>query len=674
MATQIVSELEGVVNMVKDFRAKPLTPLFEAFVNSIQAIEDRFHDDWSKGEIKVVIHRKFMPPELALADSSRKEPDITGFEIIDNGVGFTEENFASFTVMASKHKASRGGKGIGRFTWLKAFESVSISSVYEGEEGKRFRRTIRFSLNEGIVSPSPQEVSVDTEISTTVSLNNFKTNYRKLQNAYRRTDTIAQRILEHCLFSFINSQAPKVIVEDIGLDGAKETCNLWKQYNEKIKPYISPDFITIGNERFDLVDIKLYGTTAQMHHLVLCADTREVETVEIGKMLGTSVQFDENGKKFVYAVYVTGEYLDSHVTPTRDEFSLPEESMPLDNDTPIGHNEILQAVVKHTKEFLKPYLDALQKTRESIVSTYVEKKNPALRAVAKYCPEALAEIDPNSSDEKIDEVLYHYKGKAEFEIRRNSEKLLKTQADSFNGSEERIKELAEKYDDFQKDNLAAYVTYRKFVIELFKKKISSRPDGSYFDENILHDIIFPRRTDSDSIGFDNHNLWLIDDRLAFHACAMSDKEIREFMESDSADRPDIVAFADVDPDTRVARTVSIIEFKKPNRTNYKDEKPPEQVQRMLRQIRENKYVLVDQGRPIHISQEDTQFLCYAICDFTKPILEWAEENDYAKMHGEFAYYYYNRNLNASIFLINLDKIAIDAQKRNFAFFEKLGIR
>ena len=284
------------------------------------------------------------------------------------------------------------------------------------------------------------------------------------------------------------------------------------------------------------------------------------------------------------------------------------------------------------------------------------------------------DIDPNSSEEKIDEVLYCHKGKAEFEIRRSSEKLLKTQSESFNGSEERIKELTEKYDDFQKDNLAAYVIYRKFVIELFMKKIASRPDGSCVDEKILHDIIFPRRTDSDSIGFDNHNLWLIDDRLAFHACAMSDKEIREFMESDSADRPDIVAFADVDPDTRVARTVSIIEFKKPNRTNYRDEKPPEQVQRMLRQIRENKHVLVDNGRPIHISQEDTQFLCYAICDFTKPILDWAEENDYAKMHGEFAYYYYNRNLNASIFLINLDKIALDACKRNFAFFEKLGIR
>lgn len=88
----------------------------------------------------------------------------------------------------------------------------------------------------------------------------------------------------------------------------------------------------------------------------------------------------------------------------------------------------------------------------------------------------------------------------------------------------------------------------------------------------------------------------------------------------------------------------------------------------------SKHVLVDHGRPIHISQDDTQFLCYAICDFTNPIREWAEENDYAKMHGEFAYYYYNRNLNASIYLVNLDQIAIDARKRNFAFFDRLGIK
>lgn len=670
MASQITSELEGVVALIRDFKSKPLMPLFEALVNSIQAIEDRFQGKYDEGKIKVIIKRAAQQ-ELAFKDGTRREPKILGFQVLDNGIGFNDENLASFKLMASKKKAARGGKGIGRFTWLKAFDDVRISSVYEDVNGTKKRREIEFSLQHGIKESTPVDVEAETPIQTIVSLNKFKPAYRDLPAAYRTTEKIAQRILEHCLVSFLANKVPDIVVVD---DPNENSCSLAKMFNDDIKPQITTDGIDVGKERFALTELKLYGTNAQMHRMVFCADSREVTTCDIGKRLGTTIQFDEKGKKFVYAVYVTSAYLDSHVLPTRDDFSLPEESAPFDTDASVGRIPIEEAVVAHAKQYLKPYLDSLQIKRKELVEGYVAEKNPALRAVVKYCPEALEEIDPNSSDAKIDEVLYRHKGKAEFEIRRNCERLLKTQPESFAGSEKSIKELTEKYDDFQKDNLAAYVTYRKFVIELFKKKIASRPDGSYVDEKILHDIIFPMRTDSDSIGLDNHNLWLIDDRLAFHACAMSDKEIREFMESDSADRPDIVAFADVDPDTRVARTVSIIEFKKPNRTNYRDEKPPEQVQRMLRQIRESKHVLVDHGRPIHISQADTQFLCYAICDFTNPIREWAEENDYAKIHGGFAYYYYNRNLNASIYLVNLDQIAIDAKKRNYLFFEKLVVK
>lgn len=671
MATQITGELEGMVALIRDFKSKPLMPLFEALVNSIQAIEDRFQGRYEKGEVKVFIKRSVQQEFDDFKDGTRREPMILGFQVIDNGIGFTDENLASFKLMASKQKAARGGKGIGRFTWLKAFEDVTISSVYVDADEKKKRREVEFSLRQGIKDSVPIEVDENTPIQTTISLNKFKPAYRDLPTAYRTTEKIAQRILEHCLVAFLANKVPNIIVVD---DIDKNPCSLARMFDDDIRPQIREEKIDIEKEHFTLTHLKLYGTNAQMHRMAFCADSREVTTCDIGKKLGTTIQFDENGKKFVYAVYVTGAYLDSHVLPTRDDFSIPGESSKIDVEAPIGWRSIEDSIVTHARQYLKPYLDSLQARRKERVEGYVAQKNPALMAVVKYCPQALNDIDPNSSDEKIDEVLYRHKGKAEFEIRRSSEKLLRTQSKSFKGSEESIKELTEKYDDFQKDNLVAYVTYRKFVIELFKKKIESRPDGSYVDEKILHDIIFPMRTDSDSIGFDNHNLWLIDDRLAFHMCAMSDKEIREFMKSASAERPDIVAFADVDPDTRIARTVSIIEFKKPNRANYRDEKPPEQVQRMLRQIRESKHLLIDHGRPIRISQEDTQFLCYAICDFTRPILEWAEENDYAKVHGGFAYYYYNRNLNASIYLVNLDQIAIDARKRNFAFFDKLGIK
>ncbi len=51
--------------------------------------------------------------------------EVTAFEsfsIIDNGNGFTAENYKSFRTADSSLKWKKGCKGIGRFLWLKAFE------------------------------------------------------------------------------------------------------------------------------------------------------------------------------------------------------------------------------------------------------------------------------------------------------------------------------------------------------------------------------------------------------------------------------------------------------------------------------------------------------------------------------------------------------------------------
>ena len=68
----------------------------------------------SKNAIK---HAKATLVELALVTDS-KELHIT---ITDNGCGFDEKNFSSFTTADSRFKESKGAKGVGRFIWLKAF-------------------------------------------------------------------------------------------------------------------------------------------------------------------------------------------------------------------------------------------------------------------------------------------------------------------------------------------------------------------------------------------------------------------------------------------------------------------------------------------------------------------------------------------------------------------------
>lgn len=85
-------------------------------------------------------------------------------------------NYRSFNTAYSTLKIQKGCKGIGRFLWLKAFETVEIESVFQ-EDGQYYRR--KFSFNPDGVSPENNLVKIDEDdIKTIVRLNNFATQYR----------------------------------------------------------------------------------------------------------------------------------------------------------------------------------------------------------------------------------------------------------------------------------------------------------------------------------------------------------------------------------------------------------------------------------------------------------------------------------------------------------------
>lgn len=143
-------DLKGRVNRLKLAERNMLLPLFEAIVNSIHAIEDTKNP---KGEINIKLVRSSQ--SSIDFEGGRSTPEIISFEIEDNGIGFNEDNYESFKREYSTHKADRGGLGIGRFMWLKAFHNVSIESVYY-QDSKPKKRNFSFNLRttDGIEEPN----------------------------------------------------------------------------------------------------------------------------------------------------------------------------------------------------------------------------------------------------------------------------------------------------------------------------------------------------------------------------------------------------------------------------------------------------------------------------------------------------------------------------------------
>lgn len=662
----IKTDLRGKINNLNDFKSEALLPVFEAVINSIHAIEDRKYIE--RGEIRIkIIRERGIQTDItnieSINDNISKESIITGFDITDNGIGFTPENFDSFETSDSTYKLDRGGKGVGRFSWLKAFDKVEIESTYSGKEGKKKFRRFNFSIDDIIDNHVNNDIDANTPQKTTVHLIGFKEKYRSDKSAYRKIETIAQRILEHYLTYYIGEIAPIIIVED-----DNESIYLDRLFS-KVKNYISTENIEIYGHNICIYHIKLYSTHEKEHQIVYCADKREVISEKLDKFLGTSAHFDEADKKFIYSVYVSGDYLDSHVNISRRDFNLPKGGIntSLNGDKLFSLDVIRDAVIEKSKKYLSDYLVIIQERKKEKIAEHIVSY-PSLRSVPHYCPEVIDEIEVNSSPEKINEVLYKFKGQSELKIKKDAEKLLKTQAESIKEIEGECKELSDRISDFQKDDLVQYLIKRKMIIDLVEKKLQINKSDKYQPESIIHDILFPRSTSSDQLLYEDHNLWIIDENLAYHQYAASDKRLCDISTSDSETRPDIIIFDD-NHDNHIAN-ISIIELKRPQRDTL-DQSPIEQMINVIREI-QNKKIRRGNGRDINVDKS-TKYNCFAICDINDSIKKDAETRDLTQLKGNLGYYGYNRQFNAFIEVLAYDQLINDVKKRHKAFFEKLGI-
>ena len=119
MTDYFKTSVEGKVNNLPPFKNEALLPLFEAVTNSIQAIEEK--GNLKDGEVYVEIKRD---SQLPLKGMEPDNPQIIGFEITDNGIGFNEINYDSFLTSDT----------------IPAIPDIPPHPVFMGCEGSGFRK------------------------------------------------------------------------------------------------------------------------------------------------------------------------------------------------------------------------------------------------------------------------------------------------------------------------------------------------------------------------------------------------------------------------------------------------------------------------------------------------------------------------------------------------------
>lgn len=650
-----------------------LLPLFEAVVNSIQSIDE----SGEAGHIDINIIRT---PQGRLnfgVSSDEKNTlapgDICEFSIKDNGVGFTNKNMESFNTLDSQYKSSQGCRGIGRLLWLKAFDVVDVDSIYL-QDGKKNHRTFRFLERGGVVGEQVSEVDSSLKLETKIRLIGFKKRYQ--EKAPKTAITIAKELLEHCLWYFVRSGGAPII----NIFDGEERIPLDDIYHGYMATGSEVEQLTLKNEVFELTHLKL--NNAKQHSISWCAGKRVISEENItGKIPGLHGKLsDSDGHEFYYACYISSSYLDQFARPERIGFDTNGD---LFSAHELNLSEIKNAVLERASLHLSDCLAAnVQSSRERL-ERFVSQKAPRYRPILNKIGEN-GGIDPNMPDKELELLLHKLLSELEG-------KLISEGHDVMNfGAEEtpeqyrkRLASYLQKADDIKKSDLANYVFHRKVVIDILEKSIERKADGRFAREDIIHELIMPMIRTSNEVMSDSHNLWLIDERLAFHNYLGSDLPIKsmDVTDSQSAEEPDIVSLHVADGPILVSdqknppfASLVIIEFKRPMRNDFSAEEgkdPIEQSLRYLKKIRDGK-VKTSTGRQIPNSENIPGF-CFVICDMTPTMEARCQMSGLTRTSDYLGYFGYNANFRAYIEVMSFDRLLRIAKERNRAFFDKLGL-
>lgn len=644
------------------------TPLIEVIVNAIDAIESA---EIENGKVEVYINRSKQP------NFENTSTDIIGFTVKDNGIGFTEENRDAFDTLYTEMKIEKGGKGFGRFVCLKYYEDIKIESVFK-TKGRFFIRKFRMGKNKDIIIDEDTKETETAQTGTTVRLVSLQ---QKFPDA--TVSTISRTLVENLLPFFVEDSYKCPTIKLIDEDEQESIIlNDYIESTSKVK--ISEVKPARGNfvlghteeQEFTARVFKIYSPKSTRSKVNLVAHRRVVTSTSIHNFIPEfseefydTVEFEGKAEQrnFIVKVYVFGDYLDEYVSVERGGFEFKKDSV--DAFFEISQKNIERKASKYAEVVVeKDVNNRREKTKES-VNEYVNEA-PWYRQILNEID--YSELPYNPSSTQIESHLHQKKYENEVKVKSDVVELLNSnESDEI---KERAGNIAKRVTESSRDELTHYIALRRSVLDIFKKSLEIKDDDKYEREEVVHDIIFPTSEDSDSINFQEHNLWIVDERLNFTEYLSSDKPLDGFR----SDRPDILAFdkrLSFRGENIASNPVTIFEFKKPQRddfVNLSSEDPIAQIIRYIKQIKDGKYQ-TPKGRNIHVT-ETTPFYGYIVCDFTKKVRDWAEvDKDMKHMPDNLGYYGRNDSLNLYYEVLSWDKVLRDAELRNKIFFQKLNI-
>ncbi len=679
-------KVKDLVSTIDLNKGEVFLPLYESVVNSIISLDKVVRDE---KKIEVIIEReegKFVSDLFG-----RGVPTIQNITIIDNGQGFTEANYKSFKSPYGKLNKKYGCKGVGRFTILALFEKMEITSLYE-EGGKWWKRSFVFDIDNEITEEHFDEIA-ETPPQTKVVLRNCN-NMDLLPGTAHNAEEIAKGVMEHCFIYYLCGTLPTINVTEKTSDG--NNCSLSVNNYFSLESKEKEKDIEVRGEKFHLYVVKSDKTTSRKYNYVsLCANSRVVGAKK--NLADVDLLFtypiSENGESKFIDIYVVSDYLDARVNNSRTAFKIPEKAddepvfSGMETETVITIEDLLRSIAAEVSTMYETYAVETKKRNIEEVKNYITTVSPEYRSFIMR-DDILEAMPPNLSDDKKDEYLHKVAYTENKKIAEKIEQFMQL-SEANEGEIQEIIETIKKRAPYDADSLVAYVARRKAIIRLFEKMLEMKENGKYELESMIHNLIFPMGLTNETVTYQYHNLWLLDDRFSTFRYIASDRSITSMSQIRSSKEPDMVMINDDhllvnnaisygDKDMGEIGSMVIFEFKRPGDTAHQKRKndfrwefsdlvEPYFDNFLFGKEKEKKNW---KGQVVKVSKDTPKFGYVVMDEMPEPLIEYNLHHQWRKTpFGSF--YKINPDLNLHIEALDFQTLLRNAKERNNPFFDHL---
>ncbi|NRB15108.1 MAG: ATP-binding protein [Rhizobiales bacterium] len=580
---------------------------------------------------------------------------------------------SAFLTPLTGNKYERGGKGFGRFMSFKVFHQVFYSSAHTQANGKATKGCYcydPFSKDDNLVSVGEAAGSgahrFDCGITVLMQkpLADFK-EYFILDGKDRRynhtAEDIVTAVMDHFLIEFIQRKVPK----HFSLDIMGATFNLYDYFHESLSIGGSKtEVLPIGTEqiKFDFNYFKVGEDQAKKHRLYFYANNRAASDLEnISSGLNDKPFIETvgpNEKKYYYLVAVSSDFFRS--SQSRDRITNLHSKVNFGGKNKSIKDHLIAIAKQHILEIEATYTTSRRAKMQSQVDHLIAI-DPLLRRGlgGGTAADFVKKRSITETREQLASDLFVERFRRKFDFTKLDE----------NASIEQLVDIVRtKIPEDAKEALAVYVAYRNHVIQIFRELLKKHDDGVATEDRV-HQLIYPRYKDSDEIDYSSHNLWLLDDDLAYARYISSDRTPHGSARGKGEFAHDLLINND--------NELMIVEMKRPQKKGYNATKegstnnPVDQLKKQIADIRKKKKIITSGAREVAISP-DSMVRGYVLADWNDSLQSYLENEDFTitKFGGQMAYRYYN-TLNLMLEVVAFDRLVDRASNRNEAFVQML---